>query len=144
MNPADKTAPEGAADAPPKRAPKTFLQTIQDHLYGHTADDLTTALKECISASETTGKVTSLTLKLTIKPVKAGSGRYDVMADIDTKLPKKEREAAIMFVGPNGDLQTKDPRQQELPGLRVANGPSDQRAVRLEEGQQAAGGLRVQ
>jgi hypothetical protein len=117
--------------APPKRAPKTFLQTVQDHHYGYTADELTKALQECIEASERTGKATELTFKLTIKPVSKAQGRYDVLSDVKTKLPTEPREAAIMFVGPNGDLQTKDPRQQEIPGLRVAEGPSA--AKRLDD-----------
>jgi hypothetical protein len=125
------------AEAPPKRAPKTFLQTMQEHLYGYTADELTAALQTCISESERTGKATELKLTLRIKPESKAQGRYSVLADVSTKLPAKEREAAIMFVGPEGNLQTKDPRQQEIPGLRVAEGPSA--GKRLEEEQQQPG-----
>ena len=130
-----------AAEGTPKRAPKTFLQTVQDHHYGYTADELSAALRECLDTSERTGKATEMTLTLRFKPVSKAQGRYDVMAEVKTKLPKEEREAAIMFVGPSGDLQTKDPRQQEIPGLRVASGPSDQRATRLSDDSQP--GVRV-
>ncbi len=34
---------------PPKRAPKTFLQTVQDHHYGFTADEATAALKRALT-----------------------------------------------------------------------------------------------
>ncbi len=127
-------------EVPPPRAPKTFLQTLQDHHYGYTADEATTALQECIQASERTGKATELVLKVKIKPESKAQGRYAVMVDVNTKLPAKEREAAVMFVGPNGDLQTKDPRQSELEGFRVVDrGISG--AVRVEE--QRAPGVRV-
>jgi hypothetical protein len=114
---------------PPKRAPKTFLQTLQDHHYGYTADEATKALETCISESERTGKATEITVMLKIKPVSKAAGRYDVLADVKTKLPAKEREAAIMFVGPEGNLTNKDPRQDELPGIRVVEKST---SVRLE------------
>lgn len=127
-------------EVPSPRAPKTFLQTLQDHHYGYTADEATTALQECIQASERTGKATELVLKVKIKPEAKAQGRYAVMVDVNTKLPAKEREAAVMFVGPNGDLQTKDPRQSELEGFRVVdNGVSG--ALRVEE--QRTPGVRV-
>mgnify|MGYP006921354655 CR=1 FL=1 len=141
---ADEKAGGGATGAdrevPPPRAPKTFLQTLQDHHYGFTADEATKALQECIQASERTGKATELVLKLKIKPESKAQGRYSVMVDVNAKLPAKEREAAVMFVGPNGDLQTKDPRQNELEGFRVVdNGVSG--ALRVEE--QRTPGVRV-
>lgn len=124
-------------EVPPPRAPKTFLQTLQDHHYGYTADEATTALQECIQASERTGKATELVLKIKIKPESKAQGRYAVMVDVNAKLPAKEREAAVMFVGPNGDLTTRDPRQMEIEGIRVVdNGVSG--ALRVQETTQPA------
>ncbi len=79
--------------------------------------------------------------KLKIKPVAKAQGRYDVMADISTKLPPKQREAAVMFVGPDGDLTNRDPRQPDLPGLRAVEAPRGP-AVRVEQPAPATG-LRV-
>lgn len=116
---------------PPKRAPKTFLQTVQDHHYGFTADEATAALKTCIDEAERTGKATEMIFKLKIKPVAKAQGRYDVMADISTKLPPKQREAAVMFVGPDGDLTNRDPRQPDLPGLRAVESAAPLPTVRV-------------
>lgn len=114
---------------PVKKGRKTFLQTLQDHHYGHSADEATDRLAECLDASEKTGKATELTIKVKIRPVgKQGGGRYDVTVESSNKLPSKEVEAAIMFVGPDGNLTNKDPRQQELEGMRVV-GNTDQRRV---------------
>lgn len=132
---------ETTAAAPPPRAPKTFIQTLADHHYGHTADEATAKLSECIATSERTGKQTELVIKLVIKPVSKG-GRYDVTADVTSKLPTPPREAAIMFVGPDGNLTNRDPRQQELPGLRVATAPTEP-AVRVEQDAAPAAGIRV-
>ena len=125
--------------AAPKRAPKTFLQTLQDHHWGHTAAEATAKLAECIDASERTGKVTELTIKMKFRPVSKQQGRYDVMVDVDNKLPAKEREAAIMFVGPDGNLTNRDPRQQEIEGLRTVDNAT---INRLPDDEQA-GGIRV-
>ena len=108
-------------EAPPKRAPKTFLQTLQDHHYGYTAEECTAKMAEAIAESERTGKATEVTITMKIKPVSKAAGRYDVLVDVKNKLPPKEREAAIMFVGPDGNLQNNDPRQLEIAGLRVVD-----------------------
>lgn len=130
---------EKKVEAPPKRAPKTFLQTLQDHHWGHTAQEATAKLQECIDASERTGKVTELVIKMKFRPVSKQQGRYDVMVDVDNKLPAKEREAAIMFVGPDGNLTNRDPRQQEIEGLRPVENAG---TVRLPD-EQPASGIRV-
>src|SRR4051794_6827258 len=110
-------------EAAPARAPKTFLQTLQDHHYGYTAEECTEKLQQCLAESERTGKATKLTLTIDIKPVSKAQGRYDVLADVSVKLPPKAREAAIMFVGPDMNLQNNDPRQLEIAGLRVVDKP---------------------
>ena len=122
----------------PKRAPKTFLQTLQDHHYGFTAEECTAKLAEAIAESERTGKATSVTVKMEIKPVSKAQGRYDVLVDVTNKLPPKQREAAIMFVGPDGNLTNKDPRQIEIAGLRVID-RAPQEGVRVDAGQQQPG-----
>lgn len=130
---------EKTKEKAPPRAPKTFLQTLQDHHWGHTASEATAKLQECIDASERTGKVTELTIKMKFKPVSKQQGRYDVLVDVDNKLPAKEREAAIMFVGPDGNLTNRDPRQQEIVGLRPVENES---TVRVADEPQVPG-LRV-
>jgi hypothetical protein len=127
----------------PTRAPKTFAQTLQDHHYGFTAQEATDKLAEAISVSERTGKATEVTIKMKIKPVSKAQGRYDVVIDVENKLPPKEREAAIMFVGPEGNLQNSDPRQLEISGLRVVDKNTQDGAVRADQGHQDQPGVRV-
>ena len=61
----------------PKRAPKTFLQTLQDHHYGYTAEEATLKMAEAIAASERTGKATELVIKMKIKPASKAQGRQN-------------------------------------------------------------------
>lgn len=128
--------------APPPRAPKTFLQTLQEHHYGHTADEATARLKEALEASERTGKATEVVIKMKIRPVSKAAGRYDVTVDVTNKLPAKEIEAAIMFVGPDGNLTNRDPRQLEIEGIRVVDKVREPEARRIED-QPASTAIRV-
>jgi hypothetical protein len=129
MTTPDNTAATEAAQkgAQPRRAPKTFLQTLQDIHYGHFSDECTAKLVEAIAAAERTGKATSVTVKLDFKPVSKAAGRYNVFADVTNKLPPPERETAMMFVGPDGNLTNRDPRQMEIEGVRVVDGGTSHR-----------------
>lgn len=140
---ATEAAQQAAQQPPAKRGPKPFVQTLQDLHFGHTADELTDALQECIGASEKTGKATRLTLVIDIKPKKAGSGRYEVVPSVTTKLPAKENEAMDMFVGPDGNLSTRDPRQPDLPGMRVIDKNTQAQALRVGQDEQQSPGIRV-
>lgn len=123
--------------APPRRGPKTFLQTLQDHHYGYTAEECTTLMREAIDAAERTGKATEFTVKMKFRPASKAQGRYDVLVEPSNKLPPKQREAAIMFVGPDGNLTNKDPRQMEIDGLRVVDKPIGAVRVDADEPQTA-------
>jgi hypothetical protein len=130
---------EATEEKPPTRGPKTFAQTLQDHHFGYTAEEATHKLKEALDASERSGKATEVIVTMKIKPVgKMGAGRYDVTIDVKNKLPAKDVEPAIMWVGPDGNLTNRDPRQMEIDGLRVVDKPRGE-GVRMEEPQQQAG-----
>jgi hypothetical protein len=124
----NETTPAAAPEAPPKRRRKSLAQTLQDHHYGHTAAEADEKLWEAIDAAERTGKATQVTLTIKLRPA-GKAGRYDVTMETTNKLPPKEIEAAVMFVGPDGNLQNNDPRQRELDGMRVVDGGSPMRVA---------------
>lgn len=100
----------------PARAPKTFLQTLQEIGYGEVAEEATEHLVAALAASERLGKVSSVTVKLSFKPSK--KGQVEVYPQVTSSVPKEELGVSIMFMGENG-LQRQDPRQKELEGLRA-------------------------
>lgn len=98
---------------------KPFTDTINAMRFGTLTDDLTTALAELTQRCLNTQRSGTLTLKLTLKPGKAG--QIEVIDDVTLKMPKEEKGTSLMFATPEGNLQREDPRQQELSGLRAVD-----------------------
>jgi hypothetical protein len=96
---------------------KPFIDTLNALRYGQLHDELTDRLHELTKACSETGKVGEITLKIKLKPGKAG--QMEIIDELKTKLPEFERGSTILFTTPEGVLQREDPRQLKLEGLRV-------------------------
>lgn len=96
---------------------KPFIDTLNALRYGQLHQELTDRLHELTQACSETGKVGELTLKIKMKPGKAG--QMEIIDELKTKLPEFERGSTILFTTPEGVLQREDPRQLKLEGLRV-------------------------
>lgn len=83
-------------------------------------DDLATRMQELVSAVESTGKAGSLTLKLDVKPFEKHGGAMVVKDTIKITAPKIESSGTVLFATPEGNLQRNNPRQDDLPGIRLA------------------------
>lgn len=90
----------------------SFDQTLKALRRGETLDELDAALEECISATELTGKTSSITVNLKIKP--KGYGAFVIVDDVKFSKPKFDREATVLFANDEGHLVREDPRQQKL------------------------------
>ncbi len=97
-----------------------FTFVIQTLRYGATLDELSETLHECVEASRETGKVSTLTLELKIKPHGA-TGQYELSEKIKSKIPEGERGVTLMFGTPEGNLIREDPRQTKLDLREVPN-----------------------
>ena len=104
-----------------KRNP-SFVDTLKALRRGETSDELDAAITECISATELTGKTSSITVKLVIKP--KGFGAFTIADDVKSTLPKFDRESTVLFTDANGNLVREDPRQQKLDLKQLDKGPS--------------------
>ena len=96
-----------------------FLDTIRDLRGGGAINDLDEALRALVLAVATTGKRGEIRLTVQVRP--AGKGSADVLLvedRIDTKTPKHDRPAWIVYPLPDGTVTRTDPRQPELSGLR--------------------------
>lgn len=96
-----------------------FTHTLGHLEYGKANDDVDLALHQCIEASKQTGKVSEVTLKLTCKPSESGFQVF-ITSDIKTKLPKLPKEPTIFFPTEDGDLKRNNPRQNTIPGMKIA------------------------
>lgn len=109
----------------------SFCQTLGNLQHGCTLQELDQALTEALQASADTGKQSTVTVKLTIKP--NGAGTYKIIDDIKTTLPKFEKEATVLFTDRDQQLVREDPRQQRLNLERVSDsGPIDLKAIPTE------------
>lgn len=98
---------------------RRFTQTLDQLRFGSLTDDLTKALNELTIKCGDTGRSGELTLKLVLKPGKAG--QIEIVDDIKVRLPKDEKGSTIMFATVEGNLTREDPRQMRLEALRTAD-----------------------
>lgn len=66
--------------------PTSFCQTLGNLQHGYSLQELDQLLTEALQASQDTGKVSKVSVTLTIKP--NGSGTFKITDDIKSTLPK--------------------------------------------------------
>ena len=103
--------------------PRPFTDTLRALGHGECLDQLTDGLHELVGAVEQTGRAGSITLTVQVKRGPGKAGTVIVTDDVSLKLPKPEKRQTIMFVTPENNLVTTDPRQQALT-LTDATGPA--------------------
>lgn len=105
--------------------PRPFLETLRELRAGRTLDDLAENLAEIVTAVRATGKSGELTLKLKVKPPKAGGSSYLMVEDsIAAKVPKLDHGDTVFFHTRDGGLSRQDPSQAELEFKSVPTGGS--------------------
>jgi hypothetical protein len=75
-------------------------------------------LSELVSAVDSTGKVGTLTIKISVK--KTSKSAMSVLANIKMTKPQDAPDSTLMFPTPEGNLLLNDPRQQSLELKTVA------------------------
>lgn len=99
---------------------RPIADTLREVRGGAVLDELAEKLQEVVNAVVSTGKAGSLTLKLHIAPAKA-DGAMVLKDEITANVPKIESSGTLLFVTPEGNLQRKHPKQDDLPGLNVVD-----------------------
>lgn len=113
----------------------SFLQTLGNLQRGCVVEELDQVLSDALQASADTGKQSTVTVKLTIKP--NGAGTYKIIDDVKSTLPKFEKEPTVLFTDKDQQLVREDPRQQRLNLETVSEGqpvalksvPADEKPV---------------
>lgn len=99
---------------------RPITDLLRDLRNGLLLDDLANQMQELVNAVEFTGKGGSLTLKLDVKPFEKHGGAMVVKDTIKLTAPKIESGGTVLFATPEGNLQRNNPRQDDLPGIRLA------------------------
>lgn len=97
---------------------RQFTDVLRDLRFGEALEELSKEFNGAVLAVEDTGKPATITLTVTVKPSTAGA--LEVFDDIKVKLPKASKSSSLFFATPEGNLVRNDPRQETLPGLKLA------------------------
>lgn len=93
----------------------SILNMIRDADRGQLMEDADIAVTDIVDAIssdyERTGEIT-IKLKLTTK-----NGVVQVLPSLDHKLSKPERNPTQLFIGEDGELSRRDPRQPTMPSV---------------------------
>lgn len=115
--------------------PRPFATFLLEQNRGRTHQELSVGLRDLVAKVEDTGKKGSITLTITIEPLKGNEEALQVSDVIKLNLPEHNRGASIFFRGRDGNLQRDDPNQESLfgdlrelpppPGVNPATGEAD-------------------
>ncbi len=97
--------------------PFAELMMLLDHGVAHA--EASRALHDLVAAVRDAGKKGSMSIVLTVSPLKGSDAQVVVGAQVTAKPPKSEPAAAVFFLDDTGNLVRNDPRQLEMDGLRV-------------------------
>lgn len=100
---------------------RPFSDTLRELRNGEALLDLAEHMQELVNAVADSGKTGSLTLTIEVKPFEKHSGALVLRDSIKTKLPKAEQRGTVLFSTPEGNLTRNNPRQDDLPGITLAN-----------------------
>ncbi len=93
------------------------LDVLKQIRQGHLVYEMNQEVEKVVEAVRDTRKGGELTLKIKIKPLKAGSDALDVDAEVTAKIPKPPRPVSIFYPTQDNTLSRTDPRQMRLPGV---------------------------
>lgn len=99
---------------------RPFADFLREQGKGQLHEELSQALHTLVGAVNDTSKKGTLTLQLTLQPMK---GNPDVLTMTDVVklvVPKPERRPSIFYADDNGNLTKTDPNQPQLSGLKIA------------------------
>lgn len=101
---------------------KTIVAFLAEHRQGGLANEASEQLAEVTEAARRLGKKGSLTITITVDPIKDNSaGLVNVSDEIKAKIPKEPTPGSTFFTDERGNLSRRDPRQPEITGLRDAS-----------------------
>ncbi|MDA3500753.1 hypothetical protein MKL32_03885 [Acinetobacter sp. AOR34_HL] len=105
----------------------SFSQTLSNLQRGSTIEELDELLTEALQATQDTGKQSTITVKLTIKP--NGNGVYKIIDDVKSTLPKFDKEPTVLFTDRDQQLVREDPRQQKLQLEHIDSAPTELKQI---------------
>lgn len=97
---------------------RPFADWLQEQAKGRTHNELGEGLHDLIARVKDTGKKGSLTLTVTVEPMKKDPALLVVSDVINLKLPEHDRPAAVYYADDDGNLTRDDPNAIPFESLR--------------------------
>lgn len=93
----------------------SFALTLQEQRKGELLKELSLRFSEVVAAVRDNKRPGSLTLKLTVAPVKEGEGELVTLDDdINCKMPKPPKRRGIYYITDDARLSKDNPNQEEF------------------------------
>jgi len=99
---------------PPGGAANYFADVLAKISRGAVLDEATLSLGALVQAVTSTGRKGSLTVTLSVAPMKGSPGQVTVSAAVGVKEPKDDAHAGVFFTDDTGRLSRNDPYQATL------------------------------
>jgi hypothetical protein len=110
----DETINAGETTAAPLNP---FADWVQQQRSGLLHSELSEELARVVATVTELGKTGTLQLTIAIAPSKV-RGAVEISDKVVAKPPEPDRDAALFYADPQGNLSRRDPRQPELPFAR--------------------------
>ena len=94
--------------------PRDFVAFLLEQSQGKTNSELSAGLRDLAERVTETGKKGSITLTVSIEPMKDVDGPLIVTDKITLKLPEHDRIASVFYRGRDGNLTNRDPNQRSI------------------------------
>lgn len=91
------------------------LEAVLERMKGDPKIKIAQALQEAVAACHAQKKNGSVTIKVNLEPV--DGGRIWVGLDVTSKIPVEKTPSTLLYSDDSGQLLTRDPNQQDLPGV---------------------------
>lgn len=97
-----------------QQEPRDFAAFLVEQSQGRTHAELSAGLRDLVARVIDTGKKGSITLTVTVAPMKDASAPLVVSDQIKLNLPEHDRKASIFWLDQSGNLCRSDPNQRSI------------------------------
>lgn len=111
--------------------PRPFATWLLEQSGGKTHEELSDALYDLVARVRDTGKKGTVSLTVTVGPLKGDVDVLIVSDEIKLRLPEHDRKASLFYPDREGNLTRRDPNQLTFDGLRELDGQT----VNIETGE---------
>lgn len=101
---------------------RPFADWLREQSGGTTHDELGEGLHDLVARVRDTGKKGSVSLTITVEPLKGESDVLIVSDEIKLRLPEHDRKASLFYPDEFGNLSRTDPNQLTFESLREVPG----------------------